>query len=534
MELIPPPSAAVLADPLPSTNDSATVIAPIDSDSSRSSVTKDDIEKGVEPLPETPPSIQPITGPLDWDGPNDPGNPHNWSFLKRGWITLVIGVTGFTVTIGSSVYTPAIPEVVQKFDVSTTVALLGLSLYTVGLGFGPVLAAPLSEMIGRNIVYKTSIPVAALFTLGAGFSTRSFASFLVCRFFAGFFAGPVLAVGAGTSADMYPERLATVGVTSFVLWPFAGPSLGPFIGGFVAQYKDWRWTQWVILFACAFIYILLLTLPETYKKAILKQRAKKGHLPPPAKTGPTGAAAIKFLLTVTLVKPIHMLFTEPIVAFVSLYVAFVFAVLFSFFEAFPIVFEGVYGFTKSQTGLTFLAVGLGVVLAGATAVYCDLHFYQPAYRRAAAASATSASTTTGRTTTPPETRLYVSMLGCFGVPVGIFWFAWTARADVHWASCVVAAVPFAWGNLCVFIGTSQYIVHAYGPLTGASAMAANGIARYTIAAAFPLFTIQMYDRLGIHWATSLLGFISVAMLPIPWVLFRWGPRIRARSRYDTV
>lgn len=129
-------------------------------------------------------------------------------------------------TIGSSVYTPAIPEIVQKFDVSTTVALLGLSLYTVGLGFGPVLAAPLSEMIGRNIVYKTSIPVAALFTLGAGFSTRSFASFLVCRFFAGFFAGPVLAVGAGTSADMYPERLATVGVTSFVLWPFAGPSLG--------------------------------------------------------------------------------------------------------------------------------------------------------------------------------------------------------------------------------------------------------------------------------------------------------------------
>lgn len=104
----------------------------------------------------------------------------------------------------------------------------------------------------------------------------------------------------------------------------------------------------MILFACAFIYILLLTLPETYKKAILKRRAKKRNLPPappPAKTGPTGggAAAIKFLLTVTLVKPIHMLFTEPIVAFVSLYVAFVFAVLFSFFEAFPIVFGGVYG-----------------------------------------------------------------------------------------------------------------------------------------------------------------------------------------------
>lgn len=103
-----------------------------------------------------------------------------------------------------------------------------------------------------------------------------------------------------------------------------------------------------------------------------------------------------------------------------------------------------HSFTKSQTGLTFLGVGLGVVLAGLTAVYCDLHFYQPAHRRTIAA---------GHTSTPPETRLYVSMLGCFGVPIGIFWFAWTARADVHWASCVVAAVPFAWGNLCVFVSS---------------------------------------------------------------------------------
>lgn len=97
MELIPPPSVAALAGSFPPATDSTTVIAPIDSDSSRSSVTKDDIEKGIEPLPETPPNTQGITGPLDWDGPHDPGNPHNWSYLKRGWITLVIGLTGFTV-----------------------------------------------------------------------------------------------------------------------------------------------------------------------------------------------------------------------------------------------------------------------------------------------------------------------------------------------------------------------------------------------------------------------------------------------------
>ncbi|EKG14382.1 Major facilitator superfamily, partial [Macrophomina phaseolina MS6] len=281
-------------------------------------------------------------GALEWDGPDDPDNPFNWSHAKRGLITLTVGLVGFTVTLGSSVYTPASSEVAQKFNVSKTAALLGLTLYTIGLGFGPVLAAPISEIYGRNVVYKTSIPVAALFTLGAGFS-NNFASLLVCRFFAGFFAGPVLAVGAGTNADMWPERYATIGVTAFVLWPFAGPALGPFIGGFVAQYKGWRWTQWVILFASAGVYLMLLFVPETYKKAILKKRAKNRGLGPPKTAGPQGAAAIKFLLTVTLLRPVHMLFTEPIVTCISLYVAFAFAVLFAFFAAFPIVFGGVYG-----------------------------------------------------------------------------------------------------------------------------------------------------------------------------------------------
>ena len=65
-------------------------------------------------------------------------------------------------------------------------------------------------------------------------------------------------------------------------------------------------------------------------------------------------------------------------------------------------------------------------------------------------------------------------------------------------------------------------------------MAANGLARYGCGAAFPLFTFQMYEGLGIAWATSLLGFVSLALLPIPWVFWRWGPRIRARSAYETL
>jgi hypothetical protein len=115
----------------------------------------------------------------------------------------------------------------------------------------------------------------------------------------------------------------------------------------------------------------------------------------------------------------------------------------------------------------------------------------------------------------------------------LFWFAWSARPSTHWISPVLAGVPFAWGNVCIFISAALYFIDVYGPLNGASAMAANGLARYTLGAAFPLFTFQMYERLGVAWATSLLGFVSVAMIPIPWLFWwRYGEVIRGKSRFS--
>jgi MFS family permease len=111
------------------------------------------------------------------------------------------------------------------FSVSRTLALIPLTVYVLGLAFGPILSAPISEMYGRQIVYLTSPPIFMLFTLGAGFS-QSLASLIVCRFFAGFFGSPALAVGAGTGADIFPPRVRAVTTSMFILAPFLGPALG--------------------------------------------------------------------------------------------------------------------------------------------------------------------------------------------------------------------------------------------------------------------------------------------------------------------
>lgn len=131
----------------------------------------------------------------------------------------------FCSTFGTSIYTSALADIEADFNVSRTAALVGITVYTLGLAFGPIFSAPLSEKHGRKVVYLVSSPIFMLFTLGAGFS-KSFASLIVCRFFAGMTGSPALAVGAGSNVDLFvPHQRAKI-TSVFLMAPFAGPSLG--------------------------------------------------------------------------------------------------------------------------------------------------------------------------------------------------------------------------------------------------------------------------------------------------------------------
>jgi MFS family permease len=128
-------------------------------------------------------------------------------------------------TLGTSLYSPAFPIIQRDFHVGSTVALLPLSLYVLALGFGPVLAAPISETYGRYVVYLFSGPLGALFTLGAGFSQNIW-TLCILRFFAGLTFSPALAIGAGSIADVNRAETRIVPSCFYILSPFLGPSLG--------------------------------------------------------------------------------------------------------------------------------------------------------------------------------------------------------------------------------------------------------------------------------------------------------------------
>lgn len=218
-----------------------------------------------------------------------------------------------------------------------------------------------------------------------------------------------------------------------------------------------------------------------------------------------------------------MIFTEPIVATFGVYVAFKFAVLYGFFAAFPAVFEGIYGFNIGESGLVFLAIAFGNLVGYLAFMLIDRLKFRPLILAAKA-----------KTNVPevlPEARLYAALIGAILLPISLLWFAWTARSSIHWICPVIASIPFAVGNLLVFGSAMLYMIDTYGPLGGASAVAATGLLRYAAGAGFPLFMQQMYSKLGVGWASSLFGFVSLLLLPTPWILMRWGPELRRRSRY---
>ncbi|EHL01081.1 putative Polyamine transporter 4 [Glarea lozoyensis 74030] len=454
---------------------------------------------------------------LDWDSPEDIGNPRNWPTWKRVYHTSIPALFGFVITVGTSSYVPSIPLVMAKFNVEREVAILPLSLYTLGFTLGPVLAAPLSELYGRRIIYWTSLPLLVIFMAIAG-ASENITQLIINRFIAAVCGSGTLAVGA---ADLWSPQANGRAAVFYILSPFLGPALGPLTGAYVvSEYNNnWRWSQWVVMIIAAPMIVLAFFMQETSKSRILYLRKKAAGEKIAHQSGDTALLIRKLRIAVT--RPIDMMFREPAVAFLSIYTGFAFAMMFSFFGSYSYVYQKVYHFNQKEVGLAFLGILVGFLSAVASFGAFDATLYKKAVAEAAKRGERPA----------PEHRLYAAMLGSIMLPIGLWWFAWTPRESVHWIVPVLAGVPFGWGTLAIFLSVTTYLVDVYGAQSGASAVAANGILRYLLGAIFPLFTLQMYDAMGIHQAGSVFAAVGLVLTPLPWWFFWKGEGVRKRSVY---
>lgn len=265
---------------------------------------------------------------VEFDGHDDPLHAQNWPLKKKLYIGAILAFDALAATMGSSIFSAAQRPISEKFHVAPVVSTLGTSLFVFGYAFGPLLWAPWSELYGR----KPPIIIAAF-----GFSVFSIAvavakdlqTVLICRFFAGLFGSSPLAIVAAVFADMFDNKMRGLAVAVFSATVFMGPLLAPFIGGFIVDsYLGWRWTAYVSSFMGFTAFTLLLFfMEETYPPVVLINKAAELR----RRTKNWGIHAkqeeievdFKELIVRNVSRPMRILFTEPIVLMITIYMSFV-------------------------------------------------------------------------------------------------------------------------------------------------------------------------------------------------------------------
>lgn len=262
----------------------------------------------------------------------------------------------------------------------------------------------------------------------------------------------------------------------------------------------------------------LFLVPESSHSKILQSRAKK--LRYDTKNWAIHAKAdenrVDFhaIVSTYFLRPFIMLIREPILLLITIYMALVYGILYLFFEAYPISFQEIRGWNDGVGALPFLGILVGVLFGCITITIITKTRFARMIKKH------------GRVI--PEERLPPMILGAFLLPIGLFWFAWTS---VSWVSQVVSGVFTGWGIVMIFLQGLNYIIDVY-MWHANSAIAANTLIRSFAGAGFPLFASAMFHNLGVPWATSLLGFLCIAMIPAPICFYFYGAKIRKMSRFS--
>ncbi|GAA6055076.1 hypothetical protein JCM3770_001784 [Rhodotorula araucariae] len=451
-------------------------------------------------------------------------NPHTWAVWYRWSITALAGLLVLNATFASSAPSNLIFSIINHYHVSQEVGILLISVFVAGYCIGPLLWGPLSERYGRRLVFLIVWPPYIGFQIGCALSPN-IGSLIVFRFLGGCFAAAPLTVSGGVIADLWDADRRGDALAVFALMPFAGPALAPIISGAMqVRGVDFRWIFWLLtMFAglCGVLFVALL--PETYVPYILSVEAKRlrketGDDRWHAALDKKQTDGFKGTLKRTVLKPFIMIIEEPMLLVITLYMSLVYGVVYLLFEAIPIVFEGVHGLNPLESGLIFLALLTGGVL-GVLAYVLYFNRKYMAIHRAIKPQMV-----------PPEERLKPLAFAAPLFAVAFFWFGWTGGyQSVSIWSPILAVVLLGTCVLAIFLCGFNYIIDCY--LWGAaSALSINTIVRSSLGAGFPLFTVQMYDRLGVQGACSLLGGLAILFVPIPFVLIKYGKRIRGLSK----
>ncbi|KAI0033613.1 MFS general substrate transporter [Vararia minispora EC-137] len=441
--------------------------------------------------------------------PDDPEDPRTWANWYRWVITGLVAFSVVCVAFGSAVITGDFQDLQGEFHIGEVVAALTVSLMVCGFALGPAIWGPCSELFGRRPIWIISFWLYTIMNILCALAPN-IGALLAGRFLCGLFASSALVIAGGTISDLWDNNERGFAIALFAAAPYGGPVLGPIVGGFVGENIGWRWIIWVNMIFAGVVSACLSFMPETFAPVILRRRARKLR----EETGHDNYATEQELFP----RPFSDLL--PIMLLMSLYIAMIYGLLYAFFFAFPVVFGEGYGWNNGLVGLSFCPILIGVALALFVTPRLEGRYAAQAARKGGRAD--------------PEDRLPGMMLGAPFIPISLFIFAWTSPPVVlpgpgTWVGPCMAGIPFGFGMTALYFAANAYLIDTFSASV-ASALSAKTLVRSGAGAAMPLFITAMFHRLGNQWAGTLLAFLSVAILPIPYVFYFYGARIRAGSK----
>ncbi|TDL22205.1 MFS general substrate transporter [Rickenella mellea] len=463
---------------------------------------------------------------VTWDGPNDPENPRNWRNSKRWVVTVVVSLFTFISPVASSMIAPSLPQVSRDLHIQpgTVLESMTLSIFVLAYALGPLIWGPLSELFGRLVVIQSSNLFFLVFNTACAFAATP-AQMLAFRFLAGLGGAAPQSVGGGIVGDLWSPSERGIAMSVYSLAPLVGPSTGPLVGGWVAQKSRWQWVFWSLSIADGILQVAgFIFMRETYHPELLKRKARalrkvsgNDKLRSIHETGQRWTTVV----THGMVRPLKFLVVEPIVQVFAIYMALLYGILYLTMTTFVEVWTDQYGQKSGVAGIHYLAVALGSTVGGQVGA----RVLNTVYRKLKAKNGGIAT---------PEMRLPLLMVTATTLPIGLLIFGWTSKRRDFWLLPDFGVFIFSIGIGGNWTCIQTYLVDNYA-LHAASAISGVSSFRALAGFGFPLFASDLYGKLGDGWGNTVLALLCLVIgCPAPFIFYRYGPALRARSKSTLV
>lgn len=466
---------------------------------------------------------------ITWDNAKDPENPKNWSTFKQSLFCFQVSFLTLAVYLASAIYVPGIEDIQEAFNVGHVAATLPLTLFVFGYGFGPMIFSPISENaeVGRMPLYISSLLISVLLQIPLALA-HNFAGLCILRFLTGVFASPCLSIGPAAVCDVLSVAYGPIGIGLWSVAAVSGPSFGPLIGSVLVVKTSWRWTFWILCILDGFALVLaFFFFPETNENALLHRKAVRlrkmiGNENIVSRSElTTHQMTLNEKIIDTLWRPIEITIREPMVFMVHIYLSLVYAIMYLWFECFPIVFQEVHNFSLVLTGVAYMGVIIGSLIGSIIYTTLTYHIFTRKVLRGEDVR--------------PEVFIPMTIFSAMAMSIGVFIFGWTASPSIHWVFPIIGSAIFSLGAFITFQALFNYLAMSFLRFV-ASVFAGNALFRSFIGGALPLVGRRMFLNLGpekfpVGWGCSIMGFIAAAMVSIPILFNSKGSKLRARSKY---